>query len=42
MSAITTARAPITRRWEITRQALRAARRTLALWAAAFAGLIAL
>ena len=42
MSAITTARAPITRRWEITRQALRAARRTLAIWAAAFAGLIAL
>ena len=42
MSAITTARAPITGRWEITRQALRAARRTLAIWAAAFAGLIAL
>jgi ABC-2 type transport system permease protein len=42
VSAITTARAPITGRWEITRQALRAARRTLAIWAAAFAGLIAL
>ena len=39
---MTTARAPITGRWEITRQALRAARRTLAIWAAAFAGLIAL
>ena len=39
---MTTARAPITGRWEITRQALRAARRTLAMWAAAFAGLIAL
>ena len=42
MSAMTTARAPITGRWEVTRQALRAARRTLAIWAAAFAGLIAL
>jgi hypothetical protein len=31
-----------TGRWEITRQALRAARRRLAIWAAAFAGLIAL
>jgi ABC-2 type transport system permease protein len=39
---MTTARAPITGRWEVTRQALRAARRTLAIWAAAFAGLIAL
>ena len=42
MNAITTARVPITGRWELTRQALRAARRTLAMWAAAFAGLIAL
>ena len=42
MNAMTAARAPITGRWEITRQALRAARRTLAIWAAAFAGLIAL
>ena len=42
MSAITTARAQISGRWEVTRQALRAARRTLGIWAAAFAGLIAL
>jgi beta-exotoxin I transport system permease protein len=42
VSAITTVRAGISGRWEITRQALRAARRTLAIWAAAFAGLIAL
>jgi ABC-2 type transport system permease protein len=42
VSAITTARAQITGRWEITRQALRTARRTLAIWSAAFAGLIAL
>jgi ABC-2 type transport system permease protein len=39
---MTTARAPITARWELTRQAVRAARRTLAIWAAALAGLIAL
>lgn len=42
MSAITTAHAQISGRWEVTRQALRAARRTLGIWAAAFAGLIAL
>lgn len=42
MSAITMARAQISGRWEVTRQALRAARRTLGIWAAAFAGLIAL
>ena len=42
MSAITTARAWTGGRWEITRQALRAARRTLFIWAAAFAGLIGL
>ena len=42
MSAITTPRARIPGRWEITWQALRTARRTLAIWAAAFAGLIAL
>jgi ABC-2 type transport system permease protein len=42
VSAITTARAQISGRWEVTRQALRAARRTLGIWAAAFAGLIAL
>ena len=43
MSAIvTTARTRIAGRGEVTRQALRAARRTLAIWAAAFAGLIAL
>jgi len=42
VSAITTARTQITGRWEVTRQALRAARRTLAIWSAAFAGLIAL
>jgi ABC-2 type transport system permease protein len=42
VSAITTAHAQISGRWEVTRQALRAARRTLGIWAAAFAGLIAL
>jgi beta-exotoxin I transport system permease protein len=42
VSATTTARAQISGRWEVTRQALRAARRTLGIWAAAFAGLIAL
>ena len=42
MSAITTARAWTGGRWEIARQALRAARRTLFIWAAAFAGLIGL
>lgn len=41
MSTISAARAGITR-WEITRQALRTGRRTLAIWAASFAGLIAL
>src|SRR5690348_13929113 len=39
---MTTARAWTGGRWEIARQALRAARRTLAIWSAAFAGLIAL
>jgi beta-exotoxin I transport system permease protein len=42
VSAITAARAGTAGRWEITRQALRAGRRSLAIWAAAFAGLIAL
>ena len=42
MSVITTASARIIWRWEITRQALRAGRRSLAIWAAAFAGLIAI
>jgi beta-exotoxin I transport system permease protein len=42
VNAITTAPAQITERWEVTHQALHAARRTLAIWAAAFAGLIAL
>jgi ABC-2 type transport system permease protein len=42
VSAITTARTPITGHWEVTIQALRSARRTLSIWAAAFAGLIAL
>ena len=42
MSAITWARAGIAGRGEITRQALRAARRTLVTWAAAFVALIAL
>jgi len=32
----------MTGRWEITRQALRTGRRTLAIWAASLAGLIAL
>jgi beta-exotoxin I transport system permease protein len=42
VSAIATAPARITGHWEVAIQALRAARRTLAIWAAAFAGLIAL
>jgi beta-exotoxin I transport system permease protein len=42
VSAIATARTRITGRWEVAIQALRAARRTLSIWAAAFAGLIAL
>src|SRR5512144_326859 len=42
MSAVITAHGPAGGHWEITRQALRAARRTLGIWAAAFAGLIAL
>jgi ABC-2 type transport system permease protein len=42
MSAITTTRTRTTGHWEITVQALRAARRTLSIWAAALAGLIAL
>ena len=42
MSAMTTARAWTGGHWEIAGQALRAARRTLAIWSAAFAGLIAL
>jgi len=42
VSATITARAQISGRWEVTRQVLRAARRRLGIWAAAFAGLIAL
>jgi ABC-2 type transport system permease protein len=42
VSAIATARTRITGRWEVAIQALRAARRTLFIWAAALAGLIAL
>jgi len=42
VSAMTTARAWTGGRWEIARQALHAARRTLFIWAAAFAGLIGL
>jgi ABC-2 type transport system permease protein len=42
VSAITTADAQTTGRWEVTRQALGAARRTLVIWSAAFGGLIAL
>jgi beta-exotoxin I transport system permease protein len=42
VSAIATARTRITGRWEVAIQALRAARRTLSIWAAALAGLIAL
>ena len=42
MSAIATARTRITVRWEVAIQALRSARRTLFIWSAAFAGLIAL
>jgi beta-exotoxin I transport system permease protein len=42
VSAMTTARAWTGGHWEIARQALHAARRTLAIWSAAFAGLIAL
>ena len=36
------ARVRVTQRWEITRQALRTGRRTLVIWAASFAALIAL
>jgi ABC-2 type transport system permease protein len=42
VSAVTAALAGTVGRWELTRQALRAGRRSLAIWAAAFAGLIAL
>jgi ABC-2 type transport system permease protein len=42
VSTISAARAGMTGRWEITRQALRTGRRTLAIWAASLAGLIAL
>jgi beta-exotoxin I transport system permease protein len=42
VSAIAGARAQIGGHWEVTRQALRVARRTLVIWSAAFAGLIAL
>ena len=42
MSTISAARAGMTGRGEITRQALRTGRRTLAIWAASLAGLIAL
>jgi ABC-2 type transport system permease protein len=42
VTAAIAARARIPVRGEITRQALRAGRRTLAIWAASFAGLIAL
>jgi ABC-2 type transport system permease protein len=42
VSAIAAARIRITGHWEVAIQALRAARRTLSIWAAAFAGLIAL
>ena len=42
MSTITMARDQTSGRWEVAIQALRAARRTLSIWAAAFAGLIAL
>jgi len=42
VSAIAAARARTAGRGEITRQALRSGRRTLAVWAASFAGLIAL
>jgi beta-exotoxin I transport system permease protein len=42
MSAIATVRARITGRGEITRQALRAGRRPLAIWAAAFASMVTL
>jgi hypothetical protein len=42
MSAITTARGERSGRWEITRQAMRTARRTLTIWSAALVGLIAL
>jgi ABC-2 type transport system permease protein len=41
VSVITAARARIAGRGEITRQALRASRRTLTIWAASFAALIA-
>lgn len=42
MTAISAARAGIARHGEITRQALRAGRRALAIWAAAFACMIAI
>ena len=42
MSAVSTPRTRITGHWEVTIQALRAARRTLFTWVAALAGLIAL
>jgi beta-exotoxin I transport system permease protein len=42
VNAIATTHAGTTGRWEITRQALHTARRRLAVWSAAFAGLIAL
>jgi ABC-2 type transport system permease protein len=42
VSAITAARAGTAGRWEIACQALRGARRSLAIWSGAFAGLIAL
>jgi len=42
VSAIAAARAGLTRHGEIARQALRAGRRSLAAWAAAFAGMIAI
>lgn len=41
MSIVSTARPHLGESWEITRQSLRAARRTVAIWSAAFAGLIA-
>jgi len=42
VSTISAARAGMSGLWEITRQALRTGRRTLAIWAASLAGLIAL
>jgi ABC-2 type transport system permease protein len=41
VSALSRVRAGNPRHWEITRQTLRASRRTLIIWAASFAGLIA-